>query len=359
MSSLHNKIHTSDIPVHLSSAKIREELNNIKTGFIDFFCKLSYIERSPVKISSGIDKSVRFIGSHISVFKKDLLEHNIPNEGFVIVQPCIRTWNQKKLFDDNYFPFWGSYFPSLGVVKGPGETENVSIEIFDFFIKFLKIPMHDLQIRVNSSDKDFLHVCRQYFQEDQIEIDTFDYEYYRHKYGIKDIVGRNFNIAIRDVNKNQFVDIGNVISIDRSDENLGVEVALGATTILKELLRVDHVNDFLTIYGISGDERLKRKIEDSISVSVVLINEGLKPSSSSNAGRILRSYVNSLSYYRAKLGISMRELRLILRGFEVVEVVDNHNCTDLIIEYLIKYEKRLSNEDPISKEDKVIKKCLM
>lgn len=358
MSSLHSEGFEPGNCIHSSVRNIREDLDLLKRNFIHYFSGLGYIEYAPVKISSGIDKSVRFIGSHISLFKKGLLENAIPRVGFVVVQPCIRTWNQKKLFDDDYLPIWGSYFPSLGAVKGPEKTEEISIETFDFFTKFLKIPFSDLIVRVNSKDTDLLDICRKYFGEEQIEINSFPDNYYRHKYGIEGVTGRNFNIAIKDVGKNTFSDVGNIISIDRGKKVIGVESALGATTILKQLLQVEHVNDFLTISGIFGKEEIKRKFEDAIAVSIVLLSEGLRPNSSSNTGRILKSYINSLCYYRAKLHMEMNTLQSIIREFELIEVGKSKNCTKMIIDYLKNYEKELKDKKGLSKEDEIIKEQL-
>jgi len=57
-----------------------ETLQNNSVNYVD-----------SVKISSGIDHSVRLIGSHISVLKPYFLEGVIPERGLYMIQPCIRT----------------------------------------------------------------------------------------------------------------------------------------------------------------------------------------------------------------------------------------------------------------------------
>ena len=70
-------------------------MQNMIDGFLNYFQEHSCIKHEPVKISSGIDPSVRFIGSHISVLKPYFLNDNIPTGGYVMSQPCIRTRNLK------------------------------------------------------------------------------------------------------------------------------------------------------------------------------------------------------------------------------------------------------------------------
>ena len=56
-------------------------MQNMIDGFLTYFQDRSCIKHDPVKISSGIDPSVRFIGSHISVLKPYFLNDSIPAGG--------------------------------------------------------------------------------------------------------------------------------------------------------------------------------------------------------------------------------------------------------------------------------------
>ena len=78
----------------------KEHVESLVTDFKEHYASLGYQEEPPVQISSGVDPTVRFIGSHISVFKPYLAEGIAPNPGLFMRQDCLRTRNADKLLDD-------------------------------------------------------------------------------------------------------------------------------------------------------------------------------------------------------------------------------------------------------------------
>ena len=111
----------------------KEHVESLVVDFKNHYSLLGYKEEAPVQISSGVDPTVRFIGSHISVFKPYLGEGNISAPGIFMRQNCLRTRNADKLLDDDYFPNWGSYFPSIGAITPPERLDEACDETFDFF----------------------------------------------------------------------------------------------------------------------------------------------------------------------------------------------------------------------------------
>ena len=61
----------------------REAVESLKEDFSSFYNAHGYEEHEPVLISSGIDPTVRFVGSHISVFKPYLLSDTVPTNIFL------------------------------------------------------------------------------------------------------------------------------------------------------------------------------------------------------------------------------------------------------------------------------------
>ena len=347
--------------IKFSYIDARKHVQNITEQFKTFYASQGYTEHQPVAISSGIDPTVRFVGSHISVFKPYITEGKIPIPGYFMRQDCIRTQNVKRLLDQSYSPKWGSFFPSLGVISRPERLELVCEEVFNFLRVELRVSDNLIRFRVNSNDNDLLKACCSICKPRNIEKDTRKPEYYRHEYGIDGVWGRSFNIALRDDNDAFiFSDIGNVIIIEKQEGMLGIEVALGASTILKQLYSLEHVNDCHSVPDLKYcDTSMRRRFEDAIIVSVVLFREGLRPNASDNKCRILRSYVRSLSYFRAKAGMSIDGIAEMLFCFESLEFPDSEQkISGDIVNYLIGYESNLAQNKTHTPEDKHIWEAL-
>ncbi|MFA6408368.1 MAG: hypothetical protein WCW36_02805 [Candidatus Paceibacterota bacterium] len=337
-----------------------ELVETLEDDFKDFFRARGYEEHEPVLISSGIDPTVRFIGSHISVFKPYLLSETVPTPGYFMTQDCIRTQNVKRLFDDEYLPHWGSFFTSLGTISPSDRLNDVCGESLSFLKEKLDINANDIRVRVSSKDIDLHETSKKVFHEDNLEVDTQRETYYRHKIGIDGVWGRNFNIALRNANGEGFSDVGNIILIENNEKKLGVELALGATTILKQIYNIEHVNDFYPVIGLPKlDPRISRKLEDSIIVSTTLLREGLEPNASDNRGRILRTYIRSILYFKERTGLSMDTIEDVLKRFEQEQFgANDSSASNKITEYLREYEQGLVSSGAKTPEDEVILSAL-
>lgn len=331
-------------------------LRDYSDRFRDYFRSLGYREEVPVNISSGIDPTVRFIGSHISVFKPYLEQNNTPDPGIFMVQGCIRTRNVPHIFNDNFFPKWGSYFPSFGVMVPPERLSGLFKDSLAFLEEVLEIKKEHLRIRVSASDADLMEVCQQLGLTNLLEVDTQPPTYYQHKIGMDGVRGRNLNIAVQNTKTEDFSDIGNIIVIENETKTLGVELAIGETTTIKELYGLDHVLDCHPVVGLENVPILfRRKLEDAILVSTTLFREGLRPNGSDNRGRLLRTYVRSISYLRAKIGISIEALSNLIASFEKREFSSTNNLVSAeIISYLVEFEGSLKSGKQLSDEEKII-----
>lgn len=340
--------------------KAAEYVESVKDDFKNFYTSLGYSEQQPVLISSGIDPTVRFIGSHISVLKPYIIEQTIPTPGCFINQNCIRTQNVNNLFNDDVASRWGSSFASLGAISPEVRLNEVCHEAFRFLEDIQGIKKEDIRIRVSSQDQDLMSACTDHFSPDNIEVDTRQPPYYRHKIGVDDVWGRNFNIALRNASGEGFSDVGNIILIENAEKKLGVEVALGASTILKQVYNLEHVNDCYPVTGLPNtDPKVSRKLEDAIIVSTILEREGLEPSSTGNRERILRTYVRSLSYFRSRANITLEELSKVIYDFETRQFKESEtNVSGKIVGYVRRYEEELLAGSPKTPEDKIIKEAL-
>jgi hypothetical protein len=344
-----------------SPEKAREHVESLVDDFKEHYASLGYEEVPPVQITSGIDPTVRFIGSHISVFKPYLAEDRVPSPGVYMRQDCLRTRNVKKLLDDNCFPNWGSYFSSIGALSAPERLREVCDETFDFLENKLFIKPENILTRISSSDRDLMDAVKPY-GEDRVEIDSRNLEYYRHKIGMQGIGGRNFNIALKDPNSEEFSDIGNIIILEDEQKRLGIEIALGTSTILKQLYGLDHVQDCNPVIGLENIENqtIRRKFEDAIITSTALYREGLRPFGQHNTNRILKQYVRSLSYFRAKSGFSIDQLQQIISTFESREFQSSAEIlsSETIVEFVKAFENELFAKKDITDDEKKIIEAL-
>jgi len=115
-----------------SPEEAKDHVESLVSDFKDHYDSLGYTEVPSVKITSGIDPTVRFIGSHISVFKPYLAEDRVPSPGVYMRQDCLRTRNVEKLVDHSYFPNWGSYFSSIVALSTPERLKEACNEANDF-----------------------------------------------------------------------------------------------------------------------------------------------------------------------------------------------------------------------------------
>ncbi|MDQ1344248.1 MAG: hypothetical protein QG650_968 [Patescibacteria group bacterium] len=112
-------------------------------------------------------------------------------------------------------------------------------------------------VRANSSDKDLMGSLVEYVSATgrnfPIEYDSKPREYYQHKIGLEGIVGRNFNIALRNAATGAFNDVGNVIAIESDSRSYGTEIALGATVILQQTFGLSSMHELGPMAKFSPD----------------------------------------------------------------------------------------------------------
>ena len=137
-------------------AEAHEQIEHLMHDFRRHYQDLGYHEVPGVKVSSGIDPTVRFIGSHISVLKPEMIEQCIPQPGEYIIQECIRTKNIREIFNNKYYSELGSSFLSLGTLTDYGRLDEANQENINFFLNKLRLSFDNLRIRISSHDQDLL-----------------------------------------------------------------------------------------------------------------------------------------------------------------------------------------------------------
>ena len=155
-------------------------VNLLSNRFIDFYSTLEYDKINSVSISSGVDPTVRFIGSHISVMKPFFLDDKIPEKGLYIIQDCIRTQNLRILFEDNSSSKWGSFFTSMGCLVQPSKLDDLVKHLNSFLSTELNIDYENIKLRINKEYEDLIIAASKYFPDSTLEINTMWPKYFRH-----------------------------------------------------------------------------------------------------------------------------------------------------------------------------------
>lgn len=321
----------------------REKMSILIKLFLEFYHSKNYFEHEQIKISTGLDPTVQFIGSHISVYKKYLISKKIPITGYYMMQKCVRTQNLKNCLRKDNIPFkYSSYFYSLGVLAPTVRLEKVCSEFFEFLNTKLKINLENIKIRISSRNKPLIQACIQAGMQNNLEIDTKPELYYIHKLGMVDYIGNSFNIAIWDKKLEYFSDVGNIILIKHKNEPIAIEVAFGAGIMTKTLLGLDHVLDCYELEGLTNkDPAVRIKFEDTLITCMALYEDGLRPKKYPTKNRTLGTYVKLLSYFRRKTNVSITELKNILKEFQHKEFQNlNKDLSAEIINYLNNFERK-------------------
>ena len=355
----------------MSESSINVELNSHDTSSqvpnsLDFSTVSSEFQRHmeeadfdsipSVPITAKLDKTVRFIGAPISVMKPMVLDREIPDSGAYMIQNCIRTANTKSLFDLQELPEYGSFFTAMCAVTEYKDLTKLFSLTTSYMVDRLDIDPSDIYISIDGSDSDLIDAARESGAV-ETRLDTQPADLYRHKYGIEGVWGRNISYWMKNTNDNTFEDIGNIIVIENEKEHLGVELALGDTTLVKQINGLKHVQDAYNLALVDGNapEAIQRKIEDTVITGLALYSEGLRPGAKDNQARILRTYMKAATLYQKLLNIDIDEFRdrvtrLEDRVLPFSAIGQGKHMTD----WMVEYHKALESGRTSNREDEVI-----
>jgi hypothetical protein len=256
----------------------------------------------PVKIISGFDPTVRFIGSHISLFKTRLRLRDVPSAGLHTCQPCIRTHNAAGLFDDAPLPTWTSYFENLGFVSQSVDPNPGCRILIEFFQACVGLQLDELRIDVCDTDDDLKEAAIAALGEQRVDSGPCEPRH-RHEFGETGWSGRNFNLLQRHRGDGTFARVANIVVMDDRGTAFATELSVGLPVVLRQLSGCRQMQDLSPFHGcFVGEPNSVGRLEDALHVSLVLFREGLRPSSD-NQGRILKRYLRAALFHKLRLGI--------------------------------------------------------
>lgn len=311
--------------------KISEYHQKVMDAFKEYFLKLGYIEEPPISIISQDDHSVRFTGSTSNTFKP-YIEHKklVPEEGIFLIQKSLRTQNAHTFLNDEVFAEWSSYFTEIGALTRPENLKNLFVASV-YCLQKLGIEKERVNIKINSKDTDLMECVKN--SGLNLEIDRCDINYYRHEYGLLGVIGRNFNLAIRN-KKGEFKDTGTIVIIEKNRKKIAAEMGFGVSTLIAGIYSLTNsIESSIISKVIPFKKGFTSKLEDAFSAAIVMIKSGVKPASR-DKGRILRQYLSAIDYLRRKCGYSIDDIMEFTNKYEEEEFGTISDIADIIQLYL-------------------------
>ncbi len=314
---------------------MKEKLTLIQNEYTTFLREKGYNENKPVKITSGVDKSVVLVGSTISVLKPKLLNNSIHKNGEFLFQRAIRT-QPLKVMTVNQTSEWSSYFDATGLLVPQNLGEKLVYDVLFFLINKLNLSKDDIMIRINCNDTDLMGIVKNVSDMCNIEMNTREEKYYKHRYGLDEygIYGRNFNIALKDKKACEYKDIGNIIIIENQNKKFGIECAIGINALL---MRMEGLKTSIEASSISDIVKLKsptqHKFADCLSVVSHLAYENVEGLKKRNPIYLYRKYLKYLEYWSEELNLKREDVIAMIKNYLKMEY---NNYDEVVIENNLK-----------------------
>ena len=314
---------------------MKEKLTLIQNEYTTFLREKGYNENKPVKITSGVDKSVVLVGSTISVLKPKLLNNSIHKNGEFLFQRAIRT-QPLKVMTVNQTSEWSSYFDATGLLVPQNLGEKLVYDVLFFLINKLNLSKDDIMIRINCNDTDLMRIVKNVSDMCNVEMNTREEKYYKHRYGLDEygIYGRNFNIALKDKKACEYKDIGNIIIIENQNKKFGIECAIGINALL---MRMEGLKTSIEASSISDIVKLKsppqHKFADCLSVVSHLAYENVEGLKKRNPIYLYRKYLKYLEYWSEELNLKREDVIAMIKNYLKMEY---NNYDEVVIENNLK-----------------------
>jgi len=127
--------------------------------------------------------------------------------------------------------------------------------------------------------------------------------------------------------------------IEDSGTPVGVELAFGVETIVSRLLGLSSpIEAGLIADIVSIRNEYSLKLADAISACIAILDAGERPIATTNRGRILRTYLQALSYLRVRAGVSIEEMARYAAEFEEQQFGKKSSLAQNVAAYLKSYE---------------------
>lgn len=226
---------------------------------------------------------------------------------------------------------FGCYYRGMGIIAKP-ELERVVKDTFDYLTdeKYLNIPLEDLRIKVSSTDEDLIRATECVDGKITRVIDQSSVEHYRHRYGMddKNIFGRDFNIALRKKDTDDFLNFAAFVVMEQNERKLAIDMGISNLALsmcefgTSSTISSSRIADFLDI-----DSIIKEKFADALVAVATLMKENITNHRSKHLRMKFNQYLRVLNYWNEQLQYTNED---------IVNLIVNY----LNVEYHASFEQR-------------------
>lgn len=313
-------------------------MNFVEKKFNECFSDKNYKIEPPVFITSQVDKTVDFVGSKISPLKHYIIDENIPKEGVALIQNCMKL-RALKYLKNNIQATFGSCYRGMGTLT-QFDLDKIVYDTFDYLLntKYLGINPKDICIRLSSNDLDLIKSTTQVDSAVIREYDTENIDSYKHIYGMDEegITGRNFNIAIRKGESDEFFDCAAIIVMETAQKKIAIDMGIGNTSLAmcyfntNDTVSSSRIADIIDINSVE-----MMKFADSIVATSTLLYEGILEHSSKHFRKKFRQYIQVLKYWREQINVSDKTIldymnRYLYLEYGVDKMIDEKTYSKIL-----------------------------
>lgn len=241
------------------------------------------------------DKTVLFVGAQISVWKPEIdAIHEGTMPPLITSQDCLRLQNIGSFYDESGGPFC-SYFRTHGVIA-PASQFTDMVKTAHQYLLALGIAPDDILIKTDTE------LAAAIDTPVGLLLDSESDKYYRWGYGEPDLSGHGITLAVRNKERQQLHDIGNVITIYKNGEPWVCEWGFGEETLLASVHGANHAILFSDLPIQLRDQlhdRTAYKYVDAILASSHIAKLGVQPGDRGAAGA-LNEYLSGIAYLGTK-----------------------------------------------------------
>ncbi|MFW5803858.1 MAG: alanine--tRNA ligase-related protein [bacterium] len=333
------------LPEEFNKKDIAKYSEVVRDSYFEHFTKNGYEKKDSVDVAAkDVDSSVLFIGSTISALKPLYLNNEVPENGAIIDQPCIRTQNLKNIYSEK--PNKGNtVFELVGGIAPENKFSDVYNLSLKYFYENLKIEKDRLFVKASSLDKDILKGMGTESEGPEIELDSRKQGYYRWKYGIEGVVGRGMAFGVRNKHDaSKSMTLGNIIIMESDNYPSTVQWGYGVGSIISGKYSKERVIDgSLISQVVPFSEGENAKFADSLAAVIEMYNSGLEPSNR-GADSYLKAYLRGLAYWASENKIEKDEIIEYVEGYCELRNIPNSDLISSNIIQEIEFHKLQANK---------------